>query len=427
MNEDILLEWNPWWQEEIELEYVERDIGNTIERWMRRPNVIALTGARRSGKTTLMYITIRNLLKEVPPEQILFVKCDDERVEEPIIERAREKHIELFNPEGKKFLFLDEVQNAENWNQTVKRIYDLDEDIKIFLSGSRLLKEEISSSLAGRCAYFGVYPFSFKEFLSAKGVKIEDELDKIARKGEIKHHLREYLEWGGFPEIVLEKEEDMKGELLGFYSDTILYRDVVERSNIQKVDKIEKLKAFLMANTSNPVSYSKIAKRLGISLDSVSAYIREMENAYYFFSVPRFSFSVKKQQVNPKKIYCIDNGLRNHAGFRFSDDIGRLYENTVFVHLKRGEGEIYYWKDDRNRETDFIVKGDRKVEKALQVCYDVEETGDREVDGLISALDEFDLKRGVIITSDYEDLEKIKGRTVKYIPLWKWLLEQNEE
>ncbi|NIQ06342.1 MAG: ATP-binding protein, partial [Candidatus Korarchaeota archaeon] len=115
----------------------------------------------------------------------------------------------------------------------------------------------------------------------------------------------------------------------------ILYRDVVQRSGIQKVDKIEKLKNFLLANLSNLLNYNNIAHQLNVSTDTISSYVREMERAYYIFPVPIFSYSLKKQQVNPKKIYCVDNGLRNVTGFRFSRDIGRLYENTVFLHLKR--------------------------------------------------------------------------------------------
>lgn len=427
MKEEILLEWNPWWNKESEQKYVERDLWKKIRNWIDRPDIVALSGVRRSGKTTLMYIIIDHLLEEVSPEQILFVKCDDERVEEPIVEQAREKHIELFNPDGRIYLFLDEVQNAEDWDKTVKRIYDLNREVKIFLSGSRLLKKEISTSLAGRCAYFSVYPFSFAEFLRAKGVEIGSEIDKIGKKGEIKHELREFLEWGGFPEIVLEEDEEIKEELLGFYSDTILYRDVLEGSSIRKPEKLEKLKSFLMSNITNPVSYNKLSEQLGISHESVSSYIKEMENAYYFFTVPRFSFSVKKQQINPKKIYCVDNGLRNYSGFRFSDDIGRLFENGVFRHLQNRGEEIYYWRDDKGRETDFILKNGKKVEQALQVCSDIGESKEREIKGLLSALKKFNLKVGTIITSDREGKEEIDGRTVRYIPLWKWLIGEDEE
>lgn len=424
LREDILVEWNPWWDGEFEFEFVEREVWNRIEKWVDRKNIVALTGCRRSGKTTLMYIAIKKLLEENSPEQILFIKCDDERVEEPIIENALEKHAELFNLEKKVYLFLDEVQNAKDWEKTVKRIFDLDQDIKIFLSGSRLLRKEISSSLAGRCAYFSVYPFNFSEFLSSKGLEIEGKIEAVSKKDQIMYYLREYLEWGGFPEISLEDDKEMKRELLGFYSDTILYRDVIERSGIKKVDKMEKIKSYLIANLSNPINYTKLARRLSISSDTVSSYIKEMENAYFVFPIPYFSYSLKKQQINPKKIYCVDNGLRNYAGFRFSEDIGRLYENVVFLDLKRSGKEVYYWKDEKGRETDFITKHGKEIDQAIQVCYDVEEAGDRERNGLVSTLKKFDLKEGIIITRDYEKTEKIDEKKIKYIPLWKWLMNK---
>lgn len=424
LREDILVEWNPWWDGEFEFEFVEREVWNRIEKWVDRKNIVALTGCRRSGKTTLMYIAIKKLLEENSPEQILFIKCDDERVEEPIIENALEKHAELFNLEKKVYLFLDEVQNAKDWEKTVKRIFDLDQDIKIFLSGSRLLRKEISSSLAGRCAYFSVYPFNFSEFLSSKGLEIEGKIEAVSKKDQIMYYLREYLEWGGFPEISLEDDKEMKKELLGFYSDTILYRDVIERSGIKKVDKMEKIKSYLIANLSNPINYTKLARRLSISSDTVSSYIKEMENAYFVFPIPYFSYSLKKQQINPKKIYCVDNGLRNYAGFRFSEDIGRLYENVVFLDLKRSGKEVYYWKDEKGRETDFITKYAKEIDQAIQVCYDVEEAGNRERHGLVSTLKKFDLKEGIIITRDYEKTEKTDNKKIKYIPLWKWLISK---
>ncbi|NIQ06343.1 MAG: AAA family ATPase, partial [Candidatus Korarchaeota archaeon] len=198
MREDVLVEWNPWWEEEFELEFVDRNILERIKKWIGRREVIALTGARRSGKTTLMYIIIKNLLDESTPENILFVKCDDERVEEPIIEGAIEKHTELFNPKGRRFLFLDEVQNAKDWDKTVKRIYDLHENIKVCLSGSRILKNKISASLAGRSAYFSIFPFSFGEFLRSKELKVETKIDALAKKRDIKYYLRRYLEFGAF-------------------------------------------------------------------------------------------------------------------------------------------------------------------------------------------------------------------------------------
>jgi len=425
MDEEILLEWNPWWEEEFSPKYVERDKWEEIKPWIKRKEVISLTGTRRSGKTTLMYIAIKKLLKEfqIPRKNILFIKCDDERIEEPIIEKARGKHSELMNPEGRTYLFLDEAQNAKDWNKTVKRIYDLnEEEIKIFLSGSRLMEKEISSTLAGRSSYFNMYPFSFREILKARKIDLESELDKISKQKTIKHILREYIEWGGFPEVVLEEEEDMKKELLRFYSDTILYRDVIERSSINKPQKIEKLKNYLLTNLTNLLSYNKIGKHLGISTDTAERYVSEMEKAHYIFQVPIFAYSIKKQQTRPKKIYCVDNGLKNAIGFRFSRDVGKLYENAVFLDLKRNKKEVYYWKDEKGKEVDFLVSEGDEIKRAIQVCYDFEKAEARETKALFSCLEKFNLDQGVVVTGEYEGKKDYKGKEIRCIPLWKWLL-----
>lgn len=423
MEEEILIEWNPWWTQDFEVEYVDREVEGRIARWMKRREIIPITGCRRSGKTTMMYILIEGLLQQVPPETVLFIKCDDERVQdESIIESAREKHAELFHPQGRVYVFLDEVQEAADWDKTVKRIYDLEKDVKIFLTGSRLLKHELSTSLAGRFAYFNVYPFSFKEFLRAKNLTIKDEVQMKSRRAEIRHYLREYVEWGGFPEIVLEDDEEMKRELLRFYSDSILYRDVVKRSGIKKSDKIEQMKNYLLTNVSNLLNYNRIAAHLAISPDTAASYLHALEEAYYIFSVPLFSYSLKKQQVNPKKIYCVDNGIRNSAGFRFSRDAGRLYENTVFLALKRTFDDIYYWRHPGG-EVDFLVKEGEAITRAIQVCFDISSAEKREVDSLIAAMDEFGLDEGTLITDDSRTVREKEGKTIHYVPLWEWLLQ----
>ncbi len=423
MNEEILVEWNPWWTNDLHSEFMDRTALKEIEKWLDRKEIMPITGCRRSGKTTLMYMIIKELLEKTDKENILFIKCDDERVEEKnIIETAMEKHKEMFNPKGMVYIFLDEVQEIKNWNQTVKRIFDLDENAKMFLSGSRLLKSELSTALAGRFVYFDIYPMSFVEYLTARGVLIENRTDMLSKKSKIKHHLREYLKWGGFPEIVLENNDERKRKLLRFYSDSILYRDVIQRGSINKPEKVEKLKSYLLANFTNLLNYNKIAKHLGVSSDTVSSYIHLMEESYFVFSVPLFSYSIKKQQFNPKKIYCIDNGIRNSTGFKFSDDIGRLYENTVFLELKRRYDEIYYWQKD-GKEVDFLIKKGNSVEKLIQVCFDASNAHKREEEALVLGMDEFDLREGTIISGNTRKNVDKRGKRIRYIPLWEWLSE----
>lgn len=418
-----MFDWNPWWEEDFEIDAVDREVRSSVEKWLDRPEVIALTGARRSGKTTFLHIIIEELLEDVPKENILFVKCDDERVsEENVIEAARSQHREIFNPDGRTYLFLDEVQSQDNWFETVKRIYDLEDQEKIVLTGSRVLKEELSSSLAGRFARFDVYPFSFGEFLKARHEEVEDRKEALSKSEKLKYLLRQYVEWGGFPEIVLEEEEELKEELLNFYSDTILYRDVVERKQVQNTRAIEQLKTYALANISNLANYDKIAGSMNISNDTVSKYLKAMEEAYFVFSMPVFAYSVKKQHRNPKKLYCLDTGIRNAAGFRFSDDVGRLYENLVFIQLKREGFDPYYWKSGDGKETDFVVQDDQEVKKAIQVSYGFENAEDREIGSINESIQELDPEEAIIITKDVRKEIEVAGMTVSVVPLWEWLL-----
>ena len=166
----------------------------------------------------------------------------------------------------------------------------------------------------------------------------------------------------------------------------------------------------------------------GVSLDLIRQYIGYIEASYLTFSVSMFSYSLKEQNINPRKVYCIDTGLRNVVGFKFSEDYGRLYENIVFVELKRRLSEslsdIFYWKNKRGKEVDFIVKEGLKTKEVIQVCWNVEDkkTKEREVEGLLEALKEFKLKEGSVITEAFEGEEIIGKKKVKFIPLWKWAL-----
>ena len=456
MDEQILLEWNPWWSSEFQGHFTNRDAINAFKDWMPRKEIITLSGARRSGKTTLMYIMIKSLLKTVPKENILFIKCDDDRVEsQGLIDEARELHMELFNPRGTVYIFLDEVQEILDWSKTVKRINDLTDrgitvttggaggpgaegkgdtegGLKIVLTGSRLMREELATALAGRYVTIDVYPFSFREFLGSRGIEAAGGgVQRMAQKEELQHMLREYIEWGGFPEIVLEEDPDRKRGLLRFYSDSILYRDVVKRSGLTKVDKLEMMKNLALTNVSNLMNFHKIAKQLGVSPDTVSSYFHAMENANFIFSVPLHAFSLKKQQVNPKKIYSIDTGIRNVVGFRFSSDAGRLYENIVFLHLRRKYREIYYWKPPRNGssgkngEVDFVVTEGNIVTRAIQVCYDPEPAHEREISSLLKACEEFGLDEGIVVTGRLRKKENHDGRVIRFIPLWEWLLMED--
>lgn len=431
MDKEILVEWNPHWKEETGPKLIERELLKDIEQWLERKEILGFIGVRRSGKTTLMSILINRLSSKIPPKNILFVKCDDDRVtKENLINDVIKSYRELINPKGKIFVFIDEVQEVDNWENTLKRIYDLEKDLKLIISGSNfsMLKEDFSYKLAGRIAYFEVYPLSFQEFLKTK-LTISDEISAYSRKNEIKHHLFEYMELGGFPEVVLENDPSTKKQLLQFYFDTIIYRDIIKKRGIRNAVKMEKMVNLLLQNISNPMNFSKIGKNISLSVDTVGGYAANLNDAYLVFNVPIFSYSVKAQEINPKKIYCIDSGIRNIKGFRFSRDYGRIAENIVFIELKRRYfsdplSRIFYWHNKNQKETDFLLMKELKIREAFQVCWDISqpEVKKREVEGLLCALNEFDLESGLIITEDYEGEEIIGDKKITYMPLWLWLM-----
>lgn len=431
MNKEILVEWNSHWEETAGSKLIERELVRDIEPWLERKEILGFLGVRRSGKTTLMSILISRLSSNIPRKNILFIKCDDDRVQkENLIDDAIKSYMELVNPHGRIFIFIDEVQEIDNWENTLKRIYDLEKEIKLIISGSNfsMQKEDFSFMLAGRIAYFEVYPLSFKEFLKIK-LRIRDKIEALSKKDEIKHYLFEYMEFGGFPEVVLEKDPKMKKQLLQFYFDTIIYRDIIKKRNLRSAAKMERMINMFLQNISNPVNFSKIGRDILLSVDTVGEYVTYLRDAYLVFTVPIFSFSVKSQEINPKKVYCIDNGIRNIKGFRFSLDHGRIAENIVFIELKRRTSSnplsrIFYWHDKKQKETDFLLMSENKVSNAIQVCWEITqpEVKKREVEGILSVLNEFDLESGLIITEDYEAEEIMGTKKIRYIPMWLWLL-----
>lgn len=423
---DILYEWNPWWIKENRFNLVKREYMDKIKPWLKNHEIIGIIGARRSGKTTLLYEIIDYLIfyEKIKAENILFIKADDDRVDtNNLIDNAINEYYKEINPKGNIFIFVDELQEIEKWGRTIKRIYDLNTDIKIIISGSNstLLREELGTELAGRHSYFELFPFTFREYLDAKNISIKGKKEIEKNKKDIKHAFLKFLNEGGFPEIVLQENIEMKKELIKYYFDSIFYRDIIKKKNIRNPAKMERLVKYFLQNIGCLANFTKIGKMLELTTDSVVEYNKALEDAYLIFNINLFEFSYKKQIINPKKTYCIDNGIRNITGFVFSNDKGRLYENTVFISLRRKFGEIYYWKN--KNECDFIIKKGREL-KAIQICYDLEKTKGREINGLIEACKEFKLKEGLVITEDYEGEEKIENVKIKYSPLWRWLLEQ---
>ncbi|MFH1127623.1 MAG: ATP-binding protein, partial [archaeon] len=262
-------------------------------------------------------------------------------------------------------------------------------------------------------------PLSFREFLRFKN--LDTELISKEKKAEIKGYLDEYIRYGGFPEISLEPLK--KHEILTEYYSAILEKDIIYRYKLE-ADKVRNLSRYLLGNISNTHSYRSLGGVANLSPTTVSTYLACIENSFLIFQVNAHSYKIKEQLQYPRKIYCIDTGLRNAVSFRFAEDTGRLMENIVLIELKRMNKETYYWKDSEN-EVDFLIKDNLKPKELIQVCHDIsdEKTRKREIKALVRCAKEFSLKEGLIITSDHEEETTIDSIRIKIVPMWQWLLQ----
>lgn len=374
--------------------------------------ITAISGIRRSGKSTLLKQIAKNL------KGYYYLNFEEERLidfSHADFNMLYEVFLENFG-EQKTFIF-DEIQNVYGWEKFVRRIFD--ERNKVFITGSnaKLLSSELATSLTGRHLKLELFPFSFKEFLLQKNIAIKDFYD-TKEKSSMVNYLKAYLKLGGFPEIVISQNVE---ELKQLYQDVLL-KDLIVRFKIRDVKAFRELALFLISNAASLASFNNLKKLLGFkSVTTVKNHVDFLEEAYLIFSVPKFDYSLKKQIINERKIYAIDTGIINSVAFSFSENLGHILENAVYIELKRRGYSIYYHRD--KKECDFLIKQGTRITQAIQVTETLNmKTKDREIDGLVEAMKYHRLSGGAIITFDQEEEFKIKNRLIKIIPIWKWLL-----
>lgn len=323
-----------------------------------------------------------------------------------------------------KYLLLDEIQNLAKWELFVNRLQRQGYNLIITGSNSNLLSSELSTHLTGRYSSVLIFTFSFKEFMKYGGA----ELTEV----EIKERLNTYLESGGYPEPLVKKL-NYKEYLLTLL-DSIIYKDIVKRHKIRSAQGIEDLSTYLISNVAKDYSYNTLIQVTKCkSVHTVEKYLNYLEESFVLFKLNRFSFKIKEQINSPKKIYCFDNGFINAKAFKVSRDIGRIYENTAAIELKKreiaGEADVFYWKNREQQEVDFVVKKNAKVKQLIQVCYNFDDLAvkKREIRALILASKELKCRDLLVITDDYEAEKNEEWfgikRKIKFMPLWKWLLE----
>ncbi len=415
MIRDVLLLQKRELESRLKEIYVERE---AEQKKFSSGLVNVIIGPRRCGKS---FFAVHMLKKY---GNFGYVNFDDEKLAEV---KDYDEIVNALNSiyGNPKFLLFDEIQNLEKWELFVNRLQRQGYNLVITGSNSNLLSMELATHLTGRHAQINIFPFSFKEFLSVE--------EKEFTKAEIKEKLFLYLIEGGYPEPLIKGLN--RKDYLSTLFNSIIYRDIVKRFNIRSYQAIEDLAAYLVSNIAREFSFNTLSKVTKCrSAHTVEKYLKYLEEAFVFFRLNRFSPKIKEQLSSNKKIYCIDNGFIQAKAFKLSPDYGRLYENLVAIELKKLEADnrasIFYWKNLQQEEVDFVIKRGTKILQLIQVAYEVGEkkTKEREVRSLIKASKELKCKNLTVITGDYEKNETISWfgikREIKFIPLWKWLVEK---
>lgn len=412
-------------------EFHEMPFIGVLERDLELPatkKIISLVGSRRAGKTFYFYQLMKKLVEasKLPKNRLAYINFEDDRLLPLAVSDLNdllEAYYEMYPANKGKgiYFFFDEIQNIKNWEVFVRRLNDTEKaNILVTGSSSKLLSKEIATALRGRTLTFQLFPLSFKEFLRFKKIELENDFEYSSARFKIKKAFEEYLDFGGFPEVALEEQNTLKHKILNNYFEMFVYRDLVERFSVRNTVLLKNIVKFLITNLSTVFSinayYRAVSKEMAVGKDTILEYVSYLEDINLIYLLPVFSYSVKKQQLNPKKAYCVDNGLRNAVAFKFSKDEGRLAENIVFIELKRREKEIFYWKN--KNEVDFIIKNKDSSLEAINISYS-NEINEREIKGLKEFKEEFKkTKKSTLITKDIEKKES----GIEYIPLWKWLI-----
>lgn len=436
----LLTTWNPHftdlekgkWEGTVRREkYLER-----IKPLMDIPHVVILSGVRRAGKSTLMQQTMEYLIKEkgVPAKNVVYLFLEDILVQQylsmgwKLLDQLYNYYLETYNPERTVYLFLDEIQGIKEFNRWAASRYERKEPIKFIFSGSRkaLFESESATVLTGRNVLIKVYPLNFYEYLLIKNVSIigENSIQSLRdanlnQQHTILHHLSNYLYEGGYPEIVLAENEEAKRAIAGgYYSDTVT-RDVLRPNAVRNDREVELLGLQILSEFTKTHTYGSLSKPQKLSIDTVKAYLDYFVKAHLFFESTHFSYKTKETQdiQRPRKLYVVDNGLRNFNVPQLRPDLGQCAENTAFMELQKNNVAVHYWKG--KKEIDFVTMNPDLA--FLNVSY-TDEPHAREVESMVEGLQEFDKEKGTILTKNYADKKKIDGKTIEFMPLWAWLI-----
>lgn len=396
------------------------------------PMVTTLVGARRSGKTYLLYQAVAKLYERgVENRKVVFINFEDDRLNfnsmselDTIVQAYMELYPEVALSEV--YFFFDEIQNVPGWERFVRRIFDIHSK-HIFVTGSnsRFLSTEIASALRGRNVVYTVYPLCFKEYLDFSETTYE--VQHPQGRALIVAKARDFLINGGFPEVI-GFDKDIRTNVLQNYFNTMMYRDIVERYSIGNVALFRFFLKKIFANITQPLSINRIYNELKSQGYKISNnYLYEYEQYVYAvflcLAVPKFDFSEIKQFKAEKKTYAVDTGMLRAVEFKMSSNYGKLLENAVLLELVKAGREIYYYKN--KSECDFLVRHRDGTLIPLQVTWEMNDpdTFKREINGISVVCEELSLSKGLMVTFDKKDEFEVNNIKIMATPFYEWAYE----
>lgn len=377
--DNLLLEQNPHWLGKVKT-YAFRTAFEKLVSYLPLKQIITITGIRRCGKSTLAKMAIKYLIDQgTNPKNILFVNLEqplflEHRQDPNYLNQIYDTYLRLCNPQGKTYVIFDEVQFFDNWQVYVKSKYE-SSDIKFIITGSNssMLSAEINTLLTGRTLTIHLNTFSFSEFLTYKGIEHGSVLAQLQHQVEIDIAKKEYLQWGGFFEVMSLDDPVLRKDVLISYAKNIIYRDLVPRFNLRNAEIIERLFFYLLGQSGNILNYTQLANVFAMSDKSIKEYLGYFEDVFLFKRLDRYHHKPKERIKSVKKIYVLDNGFLSIAT-KNSPSQGQALENWVFNHLYQSDKQLCYLREQV--EVDFYSNN-----TLYQVAYDIsdEKTYQREV------------------------------------------------
>jgi uncharacterized protein len=427
--------------DELIADFAERELPPVTPRRLELPGLPGkadvIVGMRRSGKTYFLYQQIHERAAAgIGRDRVLYLNFEDERllpmgtddlhqVPEAFYRRYPASRDQIC------WFFFDEIHNVPGWERFVRRLIDA-ENVRLVVSGSsaKLLGREIATSLRGRSLTSELLPFSFEEALWHDGVETREWPPSARQRSIVENRFERYLEVGGFPEVQ-GLSADLRLRVLQDYVDVVLFRDVVERHEVENLPALRYLERCLLSRPANKFSVHKVhndcrSQGIRVGKDALHRYLEYLEDAFLLFTTTVASPSARVRQTNPRKCYPIDHGLAAASSFSASSDVGHLLESLVYVELRRRGRSMSYVVTSGGHEVDFLAETRRGERELVQVCADVAspETRHRELRALDEAMREVNVETATVVTLRDEEAVEIDGRRVKIVPAWRWLLDR---